>query len=89
MSGFLCELYGHNLLAWKTPQGIPARISAASRVWMLGAQKKMVMTAVIHRRAERIVFLYPNRSDAQPLTARRQLGPCSPDLGALLSRPMI
>jgi hypothetical protein len=59
---------GDDLRVWKTPHGIPARISATCKVSMLGAQKKIAMKPEMRMRQAMTVYLYPNRSDTIPLT---------------------
>lgn len=59
-----------DLLAWKTPQGTPAKISAARRASTLGAVKNIVVTAASHNKDAKQTFRYPYRSVAYPLTDR-------------------
>jgi len=61
-----------DLLAWKTPQGTPARISAASSASTFGAVKKMVVTAANQTKEAKQTFRYPYRSVAYPLTDGQQ-----------------
>jgi hypothetical protein len=65
------------VLAWNTPQGTPAKISAASRASTFGAVKKIVVTAANQTSEAKQTFRYPYRSVAYPLTdhqRRRLLG---------------